>query len=232
MKERTFTSSSTESQHTLLLKASIRGIHETFCPAVIFINLYINFINFINISDIYSLICIYSACIKMKEIVAPNSVIFQRSSVQFSKLQSQCNRSNQRRCSVKKVVRRNFTKFIGRHLCQSLFFNKVAGLRRKNLWFSGYFRVRRSNCLKSVLLLQAKFGDDPKWEFCFYQWQIIVGNRPHLPLQVMFMLIKWDSHKSISCKYSEISKIYFFVKHAATILRFFDWLSPMAQSAV
>ena len=76
LKERTFTSSSTESQHTLLLKATIRGIHETFCPAVTFINLYINFINFINISDIYSLICIYSACIKMKEVVAPNSVIF------------------------------------------------------------------------------------------------------------------------------------------------------------
>ena len=29
----------------------------------------------------------------------------------------------------KKVVLRNFKKFIGKHLCQSLFFNKVAGLR-------------------------------------------------------------------------------------------------------
>ena len=28
----------------------------------------------------------------------------------------------------KKSVLRNFTKFIGKHLCQSLFFNKVAGL--------------------------------------------------------------------------------------------------------
>ena len=27
-----------------------------------------------------------------------------------------------------KVVLRNFTKFTGKHLCQSLFFNKVAGL--------------------------------------------------------------------------------------------------------
>ena len=34
-----------------------------------------------------------------------------------------------RRCSVKKVALGNFTKFIGKHLCQSLFFNKVAGLR-------------------------------------------------------------------------------------------------------
>ena len=29
----------------------------------------------------------------------------------------------------KKVVLRNFEKFTGKHLCQSLFFNKVAGLR-------------------------------------------------------------------------------------------------------
>ena len=34
-----------------------------------------------------------------------------------------------RRCSVKKVALGNFTKFIGKHLCQSLFFNKVADLR-------------------------------------------------------------------------------------------------------
>ena len=28
---------------------------------------------------------------------------------------------------------KNFTEFIGKHLCQSLFFNKVAGLRPANL---------------------------------------------------------------------------------------------------
>ena len=31
----------------------------------------------------------------------------------------------------KKSVLRNFTKFTGKHLCQSLFFNKVAGLRHR-----------------------------------------------------------------------------------------------------
>ena len=40
---------------------------------------------------------------------------------------------------MKKGVLRNFTKFTGKHLCQSLFFNKVAGLRpatllKKRLW--------------------------------------------------------------------------------------------------
>ena len=44
----------------------------------------------------------------------------------------------QRYC-VKKVALRNFAKFAEKHLCQSLFFNKVAGLRpatllKKRLW--------------------------------------------------------------------------------------------------
>ena len=34
-------------------------------------------------------------------------------------------RSSHRKCSIKKGVLRNFAKFIGKHLCQSLFFNKV-----------------------------------------------------------------------------------------------------------
>ena len=35
-------------------------------------------------------------------------------------------RSSHRKCSVRKDVLRNFAKSIGKHLCQSLFFNKVA----------------------------------------------------------------------------------------------------------
>ena len=38
-------------------------------------------------------------------------------------------RSSHQRFSVKKDVLRNFSKFTEKHLCQSLFFNKVAGLR-------------------------------------------------------------------------------------------------------
>ena len=49
------------------------------------------------------------------------------------------NRSSHQRCYVRKGVLRNFTKFTGKHLCQSLFFNKVAGFRpvtllKKRLW--------------------------------------------------------------------------------------------------
>ena len=41
-------------------------------------------------------------------------------------------RSRQRRCSIKEGVLKNFATFTGKHLCQSLFFNKVAGLSTVN----------------------------------------------------------------------------------------------------
>ena len=52
-------------------------------------------------------------------------------------------RSSHQRCSVKKGFLRDFTKFTGKHMCQSLFFNKVAGLRsasflKKRLWHRSF----------------------------------------------------------------------------------------------
>ena len=38
-------------------------------------------------------------------------------------------RSSHRRCSVRGGVLRNFTKFTGKRMCQSPYFNKVASLR-------------------------------------------------------------------------------------------------------
>ena len=43
----------------------------------------------------------------------------------------------------KKTVYRNFAKFTGKHLCQRLSFNKVAGLRpatllRKSVWYNRF----------------------------------------------------------------------------------------------
>ena len=37
-------------------------------------------------------------------------------------------RSSHQRCSMKKGALRNFPKLTGKHLCQRLFFNRVAGL--------------------------------------------------------------------------------------------------------
>ena len=41
--------------------------------------------------------------------------------------QTKMSRSSHQRCSAKKGALRNFLKFTGKHLCQSLFFNKVDG---------------------------------------------------------------------------------------------------------
>ena len=64
-----------------------------------------------------------------------------KSYFKFVSLKSQVriDRSSHRSGSVRKSVLRNFAKFTGKHLCQSLFFNKVAGLRpetllKKRLW--------------------------------------------------------------------------------------------------
>ena len=40
-------------------------------------------------------------------------------------------RSSHQRCSVRKGVHRNFTKFTGKHLCQSLLFNKACNFIKK-----------------------------------------------------------------------------------------------------
>ena len=59
-----------------------------------------------------------------------------------------------------KVVLRNFIKFTGKHLCQSLFFNKVAGLGigpatlfKKRLWH-GCFQVNFVKFLRTPFLIE------------------------------------------------------------------------------
>ena len=67
-----------------------------------------------------------------------NIYLFKRSKINTRKGYLIC-RSSHPRCSVKKGVLKHFAKFTGKHLCQRLFFNKVAGFRpatllKKSLW--------------------------------------------------------------------------------------------------
>ena len=60
------------------------------------------------------------------------------------------------RCSLKKGALRNFTKITGKHLCQSLLFNKFAGLRpatllKKRPWHR-CFPVNFVNILRAPFL--------------------------------------------------------------------------------
>ena len=76
-------------------------------------------------------------------------------------------RSSQQRCSVRKCVFRNFTKFTWKHLRQSLFFNKVAVLRsaalfKKRLWcrcfpmsFGTFLRTPLQDTFGRLLLFAA-----------------------------------------------------------------------------
>ena len=77
----------------------------------------------------------------------------------------------------KKGVLRNFAKFIAKHLCQSLFFNKVAGLRPAPL------------LKKSFVMYLAKFLRKPfltehlrwllvwvkSWNIVFFKWFSIIS---------------------------------------------------------
>ena len=65
-------------------------------------------------------------------------------------------RSSHQKCSMKEGILRNFTKFTGKHLCQSLFLNKVAGLTpatllKKRLWHR-YFPVNFVKFLRTTFL--------------------------------------------------------------------------------
>ena len=59
------------------------------------------------------------------------------------------------RCSVRKGVLRNFSKFAGKHLCQGLFFSKVAGLMPSDDCFATFlislFMIILSFCFLRAL---------------------------------------------------------------------------------
>ena len=79
-----------------------------------------------------------------------------------------------RRCSVKKCVLRNLTKLTGKHLCQSLFFSKVAGfgpvvLLKKRL---------RHRCfpVKFVKFLRTPFLQDTSGRLLLLHFLSVVGD--------------------------------------------------------
>ena len=62
----------------------------------------------------------------------------------YLKLGKTDGRSSHRRCSVRRGVLGNFAKFTGKHLCQNLYFNKVAG----NIFFFGSSFGVKFKCVK------------------------------------------------------------------------------------
>ena len=80
------------------------------------------------------------------------------SQVFFEEFHKSCRtaRSSHQRCSIIKCIDRNFAEFTGKHLCQSLFFNKIVGLRpatllKKRLW-NRCFPVNFAKLLRTPFL--------------------------------------------------------------------------------
>ena len=99
-------------------------------------------------------------------------------------------RSSRLKVFCKKGVLRNFAKFTGKHVCQSLFFNKVAGLRPANLlkirlWHT-FFPVNLPKFLRTPFLREHLW-----WLFlnmslvmCFQQFDFLWNslNKKRVPL--------------------------------------------------
>ena len=72
-------------------------------------------------------------------------------------------RSSHQRCSVTKGILRNFAKFTGKHLCQGLFFNKVAGLSPKCCGISKntfFYRILPDDCFYFLKRkMKKRYGD-------------------------------------------------------------------------
>ena len=74
-----------------------------------------------------------------------------------------------------------FTKFTGKHLCQSLFFNEVA-IRK----------IHRKQHLRQSLFSQNTLGDN----FCFFLYYLIKNKSKQNSLDVIFLVSKllFDIH--------------------------------------
>ena len=92
----------------------------------------------------------------------------RRSILKVSKIFPKC-RSSCQEVFCKKCVLRIFANFTGKHLCQSLFFNKFAGLRpatlsKKRLWHR-CFPVRFAKFLSAAFFTEHSGG-------CFWKWSL------------------------------------------------------------
>ena len=106
------------------------------------------------------------------------------------------------RCFVKKGVLRKFAKFLGKHLYQSLFFNKVAGLPvnfvkclrtsffTEHLWWLLLFSVETVSCF-ALLFFLIVYKKRDEW---YIEWQRVTTNDNEWQ-RVVQQLIKSDNEQ-------------------------------------
>ena len=98
------------------------------------------------------------------------------------KFAAKSDRSSHQRCFLKKDVLKNFAKLTGKHLCQSFFFNNVAGLRLATL-------------LKNTL-----------WHRCFPMNFAKFLRTPYLQNSCRRLPLKWPRPKNFSGNYQQKGK--------------------------
>ena len=126
-------------------------------------------------------------------------------------------RSRHQRCSVRRRVLRNFAKFTGKHLCQSFFFNKVAGLSHR-CFPVNFVKFLRTSFYRTPL------GDCFWWVFgccgthTFFIRRVLQCNifsfTIYLKAFIFFEGSKYDSwvHESVCCL-SHLSKTEYLRNH-------------------
>ena len=97
-----------------------------------------------------------------------SNVPTQKENVEIILTHFQSTRRSHRNCFIRKVILRNFAKITGKHLCHSLFLNKVAGAYQfceisKNTLF---YRIPLGGCFWTNALLTKK-GRSCPWQMFF-----------------------------------------------------------------
>ena len=88
-------------------------------------------------------------------------------------------RSNHHRCSIKIGVLKNFAKFSGKQLSQSLFFNKVAGLGsttllKNRLWHRlCFFSCKFCEIFKNTFFIEYLWTNASLVSNCKFSWKIL-----------------------------------------------------------
>ena len=134
-------------------------------------------------------------------------------------------KSTHQSCYVRRVVLRNFTKFTGKHLCQSLFLNKVAGLRsatllKKKLWHRcfpvNFAKVLRTSFLQNTsgqLLLNGPFICKPIHWFLLQSNGLVSFCRKHwlslfLKLSIFQPQYSWSGNGWVWYRFNNLPHVY------------------------
>ena len=95
----------------------------------------------------------------------------------------------------KKGVLRSFTKFTGKHLCQSLFFNKVAGFIKKEtlaqVFSCEFYEISKNTFFYRTSPVAAPKQDDPH--------QILLKGGLHVRSKLIHLYLN-DGDKVCKCK--------------------------------